>query len=326
MQHSLAILDDYQSVALKIADWSAISDTAKVPITVFSDHLSDETEVIARLKPFTIICIMRERTKFTPALFAGLPNLKLLVTTGMRNLGIDLEAARAHGVVVSGTGSGGESTVETIWALILGVARNIVADHTRLTTPETATVWQAGRLPTGLYGRTLGVVGLGRLGSRVAAIAKVFGMNVLAWSENMTAEKAEAAGAKFAGSKEELMRQSDFVSVHVLLSERTVDLIGEAELRLMKKTAFLINTSRGPIVNEAALIKVLKEDAIAGAALDVYNVEPLPVNHELRKLGDKVLMLPHMAYVCDTAYEVFYRETVEDVLAYLSGSPIRVMT
>ncbi|KAK9382674.1 D-isomer specific 2-hydroxyacid dehydrogenase [Kockiozyma suomiensis] len=324
MQHSIAILDDYQSVALKVADWSPIVN-AKIPITVYTDHAADNATTISRLKPFTILCIMRERTKFPSSLFAELPNLKLLVTSGMRNLGIDLKGAKEHGVTVCGTASGADSTVEIIWSLIFGIAKDTVSNDSRLKNPATANIWQAGRLPTGLAGRTLGVIGLGRLGIKITTIAKVFGMRVIAWSQNMTAEKAEAAGAEFIGSKEELMRQSDFVSVHVILSDRTVNLINESDLRMMKKTAFLINTSRGPIVNESALIKILKEDVIAGAALDVFDVEPLPADSELRSLGDKVLLSPHMGYVCDTTYDIYFRESVEDIVAFLAGAPIRVM-
>ncbi|KAK9447172.1 D-isomer specific 2-hydroxyacid dehydrogenase [Limtongia smithiae] len=323
-QHTLAVLDDYQNVSLKMADWTPIT-TAGVQITVFDNTITDTDALVARLRPFSILCIMRERTKFPASLLAQLPNLKLLVTTGMRNLGLDVEAAKKLGITVCGTQSGGNATSELTWALLLGLAYNIVPNHIRMGSSAPGTKWQDGRIPTGLNGKTLGLIGLGRLGKSMAIIAKAFGMNVIAWSTNMTPEFAAAGGAMFAGSKEELFKQSDFVSVQVVLSPRSVDLVNEAELRLMKKTAFLINTARGPIVNQAALVKALKEDWIAGAALDVYDTEPLPADNELRTLSDKVLMTPHMGYVNDYSYEMYYRETVECVAKYLEGTPIRLL-
>ncbi|KAK9372646.1 D-isomer specific 2-hydroxyacid dehydrogenase [Lipomyces chichibuensis] len=324
MTLKLAILDDYQSVALKIADWTPVID-AGVDITVFNDTIQDEDALVARLEPFTILCIMRERTPFSESLFRRLPNLKLLVTTGMRNLAVNIEAATNLGITVVGTQSPGWSTTEHIWALILGIARNIVPDATRTATPNVSVPWQAGRLATGLYGKTIGLIGLGRLGVSVAKIAQAFGMRVTAWSQNLTLEKAAEVGVEFAGSKEELLRNSDFVSLHVVLSPRTVDLISETELKLMKKTAFLINTSRGPIVNEKALVAALRNGTIAGAALDVYEVEPLPPNNELRTLGDRVLITPHSAYVTDDTYKTYFEETVEDVVQWLAGEPVRVI-
>ncbi|KAK9495535.1 D-isomer specific 2-hydroxyacid dehydrogenase [Lipomyces doorenjongii] len=324
MTVKLAILDDYQAVALKIADWTPVID-AGVDITVFNDTIQDEDALVTRLEPFTILCIMRERTPFSESLLRRLPNLKLLVTTGMRNFAVNIEAATSLGITVVGTQVLAWSTTEHIWALILGIARNIVPDATRTATPDVSVPWQTGRLATGLYGKTIGLIGLGRLGVSVAKIAKAFGMRVTAWSQNLTAEKAAEVGVEFAGSKEELLRDSDFVSLHVVLSPRSVDLISEAELKLMKKTAFLINTSRGPIVNEKALVAALRDGTIAGAALDVYDVEPLSPNNELRTLGDRVLLTPHTAYVTDDTYKTFFEETVEDIVEWLAGEPVRVI-
>ncbi|KAK9323525.1 D-isomer specific 2-hydroxyacid dehydrogenase [Lipomyces orientalis] len=325
MALKLAILDDYQSVALEMADWTPVTDR-DVDITVFTDTIQDQDALVSRLEPFAILCIMRERTPFPQSLLQRLPNLKLLVTTGMRNLAVDIAAATSLGITVVGTQVPSRSTTEHIWALILGLARNIVLDATRTGTPaDPALPWQAGRLATGLHGKTLGLIGLGRLGVSVAEIAKVFGMRVIAWSQNLTAERAAQVGVEFAATKQSLLADSDFVSVHVVLSPRSVDLISTAELELMKKTAFLINTSRGPVVNQTALVAALRHGTIAGAALDVYNVEPLPADDELRTLGDKVLLTPHSAYVTDDTYTTFFDETVDDVVQWLAGQPVRVL-
>ncbi|KAK9245934.1 D-isomer specific 2-hydroxyacid dehydrogenase [Lipomyces tetrasporus] len=325
MALKLAILDDYQSVALEMADWTPVTDSG-IDITVFTDTIKDQDALVSRLEPFAIVCIMRERTPFPESLLERLPNLKLLVTTGMRNYAVDIAAATTLGITVVGTQVPSRSTTEHIWALILGIARNIVPDATRTGTPGDAGLpWQAGRLATGLHGKTLGLIGLGRLGASVAEIAKVFGMRVIAWSQNLTAEKAAQVGVEFAATKQRLLADSDFVSVHVVLSPRSVDLISTNELQLMKKTAFLINTSRGPIVNEKALVAALRDGTIAGAALDVYDVEPLPSDNELRTLGDKVLLTPHGAYVTDDTYKPFFEETVEDVVQWLGGTAIRVL-
>ncbi len=310
MRTKIAVLDDYQDVALKLADWSAV--TARADVDVFRDHLADADAVAARLLPYDIVCVMRERTPLGAALIERLPNLKLIASTGPRNASIDLKAAAARGVSVVHTGYFSSPTVELTWALILAGARHLIA--------EAAAVrgggWQHS-IGDDLSGKTLGVIGLGHIGSQVAMIGVAFGMRVLAWSQNLTAEKAAAAGAAWA-SKEELLRQADVVSVHLVLSERTRGLIGAAELALMKHSARLVNTSRGPIVAEAALIAALKTGQIAGAAIDVYDVEPLPANHPYRNL-DNLLATPHIGYVSRGLYERFYRDTVANIIAWLDA-------
>jgi phosphoglycerate dehydrogenase-like enzyme len=316
----LAILDDYQNVALEFADWSAVR--AKADITVFDDHVADPGEVAARLKPFDILVAMRERTPFPRAVIEGLPNLKLLVTTGMRNAAIDLKAATDHGVVVCGTAGGGGTysiaTVEMTWALILAAARNIPA-HDR-------SVREGGwQLPLGteVHGKTLGVVGLGKLGEQVAKIGQAFHMNVIAWSQNLTAERCAALGVRHV-DKAELFASADFVSIHLVLSERTRRLVGASEIAAMKPTAFLINTSRGPIVDSVALRQALEAGRIRGAALDVFDVEPLPAGDPMRTLPRTVLS-PHLGYVTDDNYSIFYAQCVEGVAAWLAGKPVRVL-
>ena len=310
MRTKIAVLDDYQGVALKLADWSAVA--ARADVDVFRDHLADADAVAARLLPYDIVCVMRERTPLGAALIERLPNLKLIASTGPRNASIDLKAAAARGVSVVHTGYFGGPTVELTWALILAGARHLIA--------EAAAVrgggWQHS-IGDDLSGKTLGVIGLGHIGLQVAMIGLAFGMRVLAWSQNLTAEKAAAAGAAWA-SKEDLLRHADIVSVHLVLSERTRGLIGAAELALMKRSARLVNTSRGPIVAEAALIAALKTGQIAGAAIDVYDVEPLPANHPYRNL-DNLLATPHIGYVSRGLYERFYRDTVANIIAWLDA-------
>jgi len=312
----IAVLDDYQNVALKAADWSVLPKDAQV--TVFDDHVADSAKLVERLRDFDIVCAMRERTPLPRAVIEALPKLKLIVTTGMRNASIDVKAAHARGVPVCGTTGVGHPTAELTWALILGLARHIPLDAQAMREGG----WQT-RIGYGLKRRTLGLIGLGNLGGRVARIGVAFGMNVLAWSENLTRGRAGEVGAQYV-SKEELLRQSDIVSIHMVLSDRSRGLIGREELALMKRDAYLINTSRGPIVDEAALIEALQAGRIGGAGLDVYNVEPLPSNHPLRSLPN-VLLTPHVGYVTDDNYAVFYRETVEDVKAFLDGKPMRVI-
>jgi phosphoglycerate dehydrogenase-like enzyme len=308
MRAKIAVLDDYQGVALKMADWSAV--LARADVDVFSDHLDAADAVAQRLLPYDIVCVMRERTPLRAAMLERLPNLKLIASTGPRNASIDLKAAAARGIAVVHTGYFGSPTVELTWALILASARHIVA--------EAAAVrgggWQHS-IGDDLSGKTLGIIGLGNLGSQVAKIGLAFGMRVLAWSQNLTAEKAAAVGAALV-SKEALLRQSDIVSVHLVLSERTRALIGAAELALMKPEARLVNTSRGPIVVEAALLAALEAGRIAGAAIDVYDVEPLPADHPYRKL-DRLLATPHIGYVSRGLYERFYRDTVSNIIAWL---------
>jgi phosphoglycerate dehydrogenase-like enzyme len=310
MRAKIAVLDDYQGVALKMADWSAV--TARAHVDVFSDHLDDADAVVERLLPYDIVCVMRERTPLRAELIERLPNLKLIASTGPRNASIDLQAAAARGIAVAHTGYFGSPTVELTWALILASARHIVA--------EAAAVRRGGWQHTigdDLSGKTLGLIGLGHIGSQVAKIGLAFGMRVLAWSQNLTAEKCAAAGAALV-SKEELLRQADIVSVHLVLSERTRGLIGAGELALMKRSARLVNTSRGPIVVEAALIAALKAGQIAGAAIDVYDVEPLPAEHPYRNL-DNLLATPHIGYVSRGLYQRFYRDTVSNIIAWLDA-------
>ena len=316
MATKLAILDDYQRVALEMADWSGLP--GDVEITVFDDNLADLDAVAERLAPFEILAAMRERTPFPRALFEKLPKLKLLVTTGMRNGAMDMRAAAEHGVTVCGTSGSTESPVEMIWALIQAVVRRI---------PQEDKATRAGKWKTSvgwtLAGRTLGLVGLGKLGARTAAIANFFNMRVIAWSENLTAERAVECGAELV-SKAELFRQSDIVSVHLILSKRSRGLIGADDLALMKPESYLVNTARGPIVDEAALLEVLRDGRIAGAALDVYDQEPLPLDHPLLTLENTIIS-PHMAYVTEENLTQFHRETVEDIAAWLNGQPIRVL-
>jgi phosphoglycerate dehydrogenase-like enzyme len=308
MQAKIAVLDDYQGVALKMADWSGLANRAQ--IDVYHDHLAAPDAVVQRLLPYDIVCVMRERTPLQGGVLERLPNLKLIASTGPRNASIDLEAAAAHGIKVVHTGYFGSPTVELTWALILAGARHLTAEAAAVRSGE----WQHS-VGEDVSGQTLGILGLGNLGSKVAQVASVFGMKVIAWSQNLTADRAAAAGAALV-TKEELLRQADFVSIHLVLSERTRGLIGTRELALMKPTARLINTSRGPIVVEADLIQALESGQIAGAALDVYDTEPLPADHPYRKLAN-LLATPHIGYVSRRLYERFYRDTVSNILAWL---------
>ncbi|MCH9050651.1 MAG: D-2-hydroxyacid dehydrogenase family protein [Proteobacteria bacterium] len=312
----MAILDDFQNVALEAADWSAVAERAE--IAVFDDHLADPDAVAERLRDFDIVVIMRERTPFPAALIGNLPKLRLLVTTGMRNLAIDLDAATARGVVVSGTESVGYSPAELTWALILALMRDI---------PKEDRATREGRWQTALgraiNGRVLGVIGLGKIGARVAAVGKAFEMDVIAWSQNLTGERCAEVGVRQVGF-EELLTTGDVITIHTVLSDRTRGLIGAGELAKMKPTATLVNTSRGPIIEEAALITALKGGTIAGAGLDVYDVEPLPRDHPLRDLENTVIT-PHLGYVTDDNYRVYFGHAVEDIGAYLDGGPVRVL-
>ena len=310
MRAKIAVLDDYQGVALKMADWSAV--LARSDVDVFSDHLDGADAVVERLLPYDIVCVMRERTPLRAETIERLPNLKLIASTGPRNASIDLKAAAARAIAVAHTGYFGSPTLELTWALILASARHIVAEAAAVRSGG----WQHS-IGDDLAGKTLGIIGLGNLGSQVAKIGLAFGMRVLAWSQNLTAEKAGAVGAALV-SKEELLRQADIVSVHLVLSDRTRALIGERELALMKPSARLVNTSRGPIVVEAALVAALKAGQIAGAAIDVYDVEPLPLDHPYRKI-DNLLATPHIGYVSRSLYERFYGDTVSNILAWLDA-------
>ncbi|GGG14718.1 D-2-hydroxyacid dehydrogenase family protein [Paenibacillus abyssi] len=316
MTYKCAVLDDYQNVALSMADWSTVTD--RVDVTVFNRHFETEEEAASAVGDCDIIVIMRERTPFPASMFARLPKLKLLITTGMRNASIDLAAAARYGVVVCGTEGAGEGTAELTWALILGLARNLTAENAAL---RTGGPWQSS-IGVDLYGKKLGLLGLGRIGSRIARIGQAFDMEVMAWSQNLKEDRACSLGVRLAASKEELLAESDFVSVHLVLSDRTRGLLGEAELALMKPTAFLINTSRAPIVDQSALLEALRSGRIAGAGLDVFEREPLPEQDSFRTLPS-VLATPHIGYVTEASYRAFYRGIVEDIAAFLGGSPIR---
>jgi phosphoglycerate dehydrogenase-like enzyme len=313
-----AILDDYQNVALTMADWSKVG--TDVEIKVFNRHLGAADEVIAALKGFAIVCAMRERTAFPRAVIEALPELKLLITTGMRNASIDLDAARDRGVVVCGTPGFGNATAAIATGLMLDLARHISYENARL---KAGAVWQT-TIGLDLEGMTLGLLGLGKLGSQMAQIGRAFRMHVIAWSQNLTPEKCQEAGVDYV-RRDDLFRSADFLSIHLQLSPRTRGLIGAGELALMKPSAYLINTSRGPIVEEAALISALRDKRIAGAGLDVFDVEPLPLEHPLRKL-DNVVLTPHLGYVVEQNYRVFFAGMVDDIRAFLDGKPVRVLT
>lgn len=312
-----AILDDYQNVALSMADWSAVKD--RLELQVFNHHFEDQDELVAAIEACEIVVIMRERTPFRRNLLQRLPNLKLLVTTGMRNASIDLAAAAEQGITVCGTKGGGEGTTELTWALILGLARNLVLENEVVRSGG----WQS-TIGVDLRGKRLGLLGLGHIGTNAARIGQAFGMEVMAWSQNLTAEKAEAAGVTLASSKEELLESSDIVSIHLVLSDRTRGLIGAAELERMRPTAFLINTSRGPIVDREALLDALRSGKIAGAGIDVFEQEPLSQDDPFRTLPN-VLATPHIGYVTEAAYQGFYKGIVEDIEAYLAGAPANVL-
>jgi len=318
MAHRCAILDDYQNVALKMADWSPVAKD--VDITVFNAPLGDKDKVIRALADFAIIVGMRERTPFPRGVIEALPKLRLLITTGARNASFDLQAAKDRNVVVCGTPSIGNPTAGIAIGLMLELTRRIGFENARMTSGE---LWQT-TIGLDLDGQTLGVIGLGKLGARVATIAKAFGMKVVAWSQNLTEEKCRALGVDYA-SKEDLLRQADFITIHVVLSPRTRGLMGAKDLSLMKPTAYLINTSRGPIVEEAALVAALTEKRIAGAGLDVFDVEPLPLDHPLRRL-DNVVITPHLGYVSVQNYRAYFAGVVEDIRAWLDGKPVRAMT
>jgi phosphoglycerate dehydrogenase-like enzyme len=309
-KYQIAILDDYQNVALESADWSVLRDRAD--ISVFRNHLSEPESVIERLLPFDVVCVMRERTPLPRNLIKRLPNLKLIASTGPVNASIDVVAAADHGIAVVHTGYTSDPTIELTWALILASARNIVTESNSVRSGG----WQQ-TVGIDLRGKTLGVLGLGRIGSQVARVGNAFGMHLVAWSQNLTPEAAKAAGATLV-SKDQLFEQADILTIHLVLSGRTRGLVGTAELGRMKPTALLINASRGPIVDEQALIGALKNKQIAGAAVDVFDVEPLPPAHRFRTL-DNVLATPHIGYVSRGLYKTFYEDTVSNIRMWLDS-------
>src|SRR5271156_4415114 len=306
----VAIFDDYQDAALSLADWSALDERATV--TVFNDHLASPDAVVDRLKPFDIVCVMRERTPMTRSIIERLPKLRLIASTGSRNASIDLKVAEERGVKVVHTGYTSTPTIELTWALILASARNLIAENTSLRGGG----WQQS-VGDDMTGRTLGLVGLGNVGGAVARIGNAFGMKVIAWSQNLTTERASEVSAALV-SKDELFRETDVVSIHLVLSGRTRGLVGAAELGLMKPTARLVNTSRGPIIVEADLVAALKDKTIAGAAIDVFDQEPLPRDHPLRTLPN-LLATPHIGYVSRGLYARFYQDTVANIRRWLDS-------
>jgi len=325
----VAILDDYQQVSLASTDWSAVRSVGQ--IDVFAEHISRTEALVSALEPYDVVVAMRERTPFDADRLGQLPRLRLLVTTGMGNASIDLAAAAARGVTVCGTGGIGSSTAELTWGLILALLRNIPEEDQRLKRAGRAGGaalgsgggWQR-TVGIGLEGKRLGVVGLGKLGRRVSDVGRAFGMKVVAWSQNLDPDVARKAHVK-AVSKEELFSSSDVVTLHYKLSPRSAGLVGAAELALMKPSAYLVNTSRGPLVDSAALLAALRSGAIAGAALDVFDVEPLPLSDPLRS-APNVVLTPHLGYVTEETYRIFYGDAAEDIVAFAKGSPVRVLT
>ncbi|MFE2725582.1 D-2-hydroxyacid dehydrogenase family protein [Kitasatospora sp. NPDC059327] len=318
MRLRCALLDDYQGVATSIVDWSPVTD--RVELTAFPEHFGSEDELVRAVGDFDIIVTLRERVAFPAALFARLPRLRLLVASGMRNTVIDHAAARAHGVTVCGTAGSSTPPVELTWALLLGLARGIVAENDAL---RAGGPWQS-TLGADLAGRRLGLLGLGKIGALVARVGLAFGMDVVAWSPNLTEARAVEVGVRRAAGKEELLRGSDFVSVHLVLGDRSLGLLGKEEFAMMKPRAYLVNTSRAAIVDQEALLAALTEGRIAGAAVDVFEVEPLPADHPLRT-APRLLATPHLGYVSGDTYRTYYGQAVEDIEAFLAGAPVRVL-
>lgn len=316
MAVQIAVIDDWQDVARDVVDWSVLDSLGEV--TFEHDYPTDNATLAKRLAKYQVICVMRERTRFDEDLLERLPNLKLLVTGGMRNAALDMQAAAKLGIKVCGTDSYKHAAPELTWALIMAATRNLVNEANSLRAGQ----WQQG-LGGDLHGRTLGILGLGSIGQKVAQFGQVFGMRVIAWSENLTAERAEQTGVSYV-SKQQLFEQADVLSVHLVLSERSRGLVDAQALNWMKPTALLVNTARGPIVDEAALIKALQKQQIAGAALDVFEQEPLPALHPFRTL-DNVLATPHVGYVSRQNYEQFFSQMIEDIQAWAAGEPIRLM-
>ncbi|MEL1087097.1 D-2-hydroxyacid dehydrogenase family protein [Pseudomonas sp. OB66] len=316
MTVQIAVIDDWQDVARDVVDWSVLESIGEV--TFVHDYPADNATLAERLGKYEVICVMRERTRFDADLLGLLPNLKLLVTGGMRNAALDMPAAAALGIKVCGTDSYKHAAPELTWALVMAATRDLVKEANALRAGR----WQQG-LGGDLHGKTLGILGLGSIGQRVAQFGQVFGMRVIAWSENLTAERAEQAGVTYV-SKQQLFEQADVLSVHLVLSERSRGLVDAQALDWMKPTALLVNTARGPIVDETALIKALQKRRIAGAALDVFEQEPLPDLHPFRTL-DNVLATPHAGYVSRQNYEQFFRQMIEDIQGWAAGEPVRLL-
>ncbi|MET7501168.1 D-2-hydroxyacid dehydrogenase family protein [Streptomyces microflavus] len=316
MKLRCAVIEDFQSAATTVADWSSV--TADVDVVTFTEHLGSTGEVAAALAEFDIVVTLRERVPFPAEVFARLPRLRLLIASGMRNSVIDFAAAERHGVTVCGTASSSTPPVELTWALLLGLARSIVPEANGLRADGP---WQS-TVGADLHGRTLGLLGLGKIGSRIAQVGRAFGMEVVAWSQNLTEERTQEVGTALAASKEELLEAGDFVSVHLALSERTRGLIGAAELARMRPTAYLVNTSRAAIVDQDALLAALHAGTIAGAGLDVFDVEPLPAGHPMRT-APRLLATPHLGYVSRANYATYYGQAVENIRAFLDGEPVR---
>ncbi len=316
MRSKVALLDDYQHVALDAVDWTPVR--ARADIEVFHENETDQDLLTERLRPFDIVVAMRDRTKFTRALLERLPALRLLVQTGLSNASIDLEAATERGILVCHTDSLRSTTTELTWALILGCARHLTLEDRTIR----AGGWQSA-LGRGVAGRTLSLLGLGQIGAEVARIGAAFGMRTIAWSQNLTHDVAARAGVTLV-SKEELFRQADVLSIHVILSARTRGLVGSAEFELMRPSSILVNTSRGPIVDERALLQALKTRKLSAAGLDVFDQEPLPVDHPLRYL-DNVIVTPHIGHVTYDNYSIYFRGVVEDIIGYLNQKPLRVL-
>jgi phosphoglycerate dehydrogenase-like enzyme len=310
-----AILDDYLNLSLKLADWSRIED--RVDVTVFNQPFASQDSAVSALKDFEIVLAMRERTPFPRAMFEQLPKLKLLITSGMRNNSIDLEAAKDKQVVVCGTKWSKDPTAPLTMGMILELTRNIGRENARMHAGE----YLQKHVGIEIEDKTLGVVGLGKLGAKVAGLAKAFGMNVIAWSPNLTAERCKEVGVGYA-TKEELFSTADFITIHVVLSDRSRGLVGAADLNRMKPTSFIVNTARGPIIDEMALLETLKARKIAGAAIDVFSVEPLPVDHPFRKL-DNLVLTPHLGYVTQETFIAHYNQMVEGIDGWLKGEPVR---
>ncbi|MEU6180748.1 D-2-hydroxyacid dehydrogenase family protein [Streptomyces coeruleorubidus] len=316
MRLRCAVLDDFQRVATKVADWSPVAD--EVEVVSFDTHVDGEDALAATLADFDIVVTLRERVPFPGSLIARLPRLKLIVASGMRNSVIDYVAAEEHGVTVCGTTSSSTPPVELTWALLLGLARGLVEESNAL---RSGGPWQS-TVGADLHGGRLGLLGLGKIGSRVARVGLAFGMHVSAWSQNLTKERTDEVGVELAPSREDLLAGSDFVSIHLALSDRTRGLLGPAELALLKPTAYLINTSRAAIVDQEALLAALHGGRIAGAGVDVFDIEPLPADHPMRT-APRLLATPHLGYVSHANYTTYYGQAVEDIRAFLAGAPVR---